>query len=352
MSVPLSNKEESVGLTGGEDVISAVQWLQDRVKRLHISEDIKKSLISQLEWITTKFRDVVGGGAADFVNEHLRRICDLVDAITPAAPAAPAALSFATEESDLPQEFEDSSVKEDGSQFADEGGEGDAGKQSDSHPPISFTSLGTGDDQGQQTSPEHEHLFPRRLDRRSDAREHERCVVPLNHQRERRVVRSGAGEKHSLARDWMQQDFTPPPMTFPAPDDSAPGPYDMQPHTAGRYYRPPPQYDYRALVPLQPDDHPDVHLNIPNLSVGLIDFEIDQIQARVALEADVRDMVHLFVGVDARIGRVKLTIEDVQATVQLTARLDNVRKILERALDTVDGVAKPTLTGLLGALGK
>lgn len=174
-------------------------------------------------------------------------------------------------------------------------------------------------------------------------------------------MRSPNEDKHSLASDWMNQDFTPAPMTFrphgapsrPGPPDesesmSAPGPYDAQPHTVGKYHRPPPQYDYRALVPLQPDDHPDVHLNIPNLSVALIDLEIDEIQARVALEASVKDAVHIFAGVDARIGRVKLTIEDVQATVQLTARLDNVRKILERGLDSVDGIAQPTISRLLG----
>jgi len=357
MSASLSQNELVAPKGTDDDVFRTVQWLQERVKRLKISEDAKNSLVSQLEWVSSKFRDVVGSGAADFVNDQLRRICDFVDVI---APSAPPALSNEAEETSLPQEFEAGSAGED--ENADQwdpeaaceqdGGQWDpepVREQSDTRSPRSFPPLDS-------TASDHGHPSPSHADRKSNLhfqseREQNRAhnLVTSQPTQERRIVHARSNTKHSKASDWMQQDFTPPPMTFTAPDETAaPGPYDMQPHTAGRYYRPPPQYDYRALVPLQPDDHPDVHLNIPNLSVGLIDFEIDQIQARVALEADVRDVVHIFAGVDARIGRVKLTIEDVQATVQLTARLDNVRKILERGLDTVDGVAKPTLSRLLG----
>jgi methyl-accepting chemotaxis protein len=46
--------------------------------------------------------------------------------------------------------------------------------------------------------------------------------------------------------------------------------------------------------------------------------------------------VQLRVGADVEIERVALEIKGVEAQAQLKARLDNVRAIIERALDTVD----------------
>jgi hypothetical protein len=46
--------------------------------------------------------------------------------------------------------------------------------------------------------------------------------------------------------------------------------------------------------------------------------------------------VQLRVGEDVEIERVALEIKGVEAQAQLKARLDNVRAIIERALDTID----------------
>jgi hypothetical protein len=51
--------------------------------------------------------------------------------------------------------------------------------------------------------------------------------------------------------------------------------------------------------------------------------------------AELANLVNLSVGVDARLDRVKLEIEGVEAKVLLKVRLEHVRAILEKALDTV-----------------
>lgn len=106
-------------------------------------------------------------------------------------------------------------------------------------------------------------------------------------------------------------------------------------------------YGNDALLNLQPDDKADVVLNVPNVSVDLIDFEVNNINARVALDAGVgQDMVKLLVGVDVKVERMKLQIENVQATAQLIVRLDNVRNIVEKGLEVVDSVTHPSLLGM------
>ena len=51
--------------------------------------------------------------------------------------------------------------------------------------------------------------------------------------------------------------------------------------------------------------------------------------------AELASLVSLQIGVDARLDRVKLEIEGVRAKVLLKVRLENIRAILEKALETV-----------------
>jgi len=81
---------------------------------------------------------------------------------------------------------------------------------------------------------------------------------------------------------------------------------------------------------------PDVLLDIPNLSVESITLEVDNLQAHIALDARLGSILKLTAGADASIDKVKLDIKGVQATATLVVRLDNVRAIIERTLQTVD----------------
>jgi len=117
----------------------------------------------------------------------------------------------------------------------------------------------------------------------------------------------------------------------------------------------PPHHNYGRdqLLRLMPDDKPDIVLNVPNVSVDQINFEINNLSARVALDAAVaQNAVQLFVGVDVHLERVKLTIDNIQACAQLIVRLDNVRKIVDRALEAVDSDKHPSVLGMTQGLLK
>jgi hypothetical protein len=80
---------------------------------------------------------------------------------------------------------------------------------------------------------------------------------------------------------------------------------------------------------------PDVLLDVPVLKVGAINLEVRGLRAHVAILAELANLVNLSVGVDARLDEVKLTIEDVEAQALLKVRLEHVRAILEKALETI-----------------
>ncbi|KAI3397521.1 hypothetical protein diail_10613 [Diaporthe ilicicola] len=80
---------------------------------------------------------------------------------------------------------------------------------------------------------------------------------------------------------------------------------------------------------------PDVYLNA-SVSVGEIDIEVDNITAKVNLQADVLKLLHFSAGVDASIDKVKLTIQNITAKVELEARLENVVQMVGDVLDSLD----------------
>ncbi|KAJ0329152.1 hypothetical protein COL5a_004385 [Colletotrichum fioriniae] len=80
---------------------------------------------------------------------------------------------------------------------------------------------------------------------------------------------------------------------------------------------------------------PDVYLNA-SVSVGEISIEVQNITAKVNLDAKVLNLLHFQAGVDASIDRVKLGIYNVSAKVELEARLENVVKMVDDVLTSID----------------
>src|SRR4051812_37753849 len=78
----------------------------------------------------------------------------------------------------------------------------------------------------------------------------------------------------------------------------------------------------RAPAPVRRDD-PDVYLDVPTLQVDEIELKLDELKARVALEARVLDLLTLNVGVDAELRGVDLDIKGVKAEALLKVKLDN-----------------------------
>lgn len=104
-----------------------------------------------------------------------------------------------------------------------------------------------------------------------------------------------------------------------------------------------PAVDILRAVPA--DQQPDVVLDIPNLSVEEITLEVQNLRAKVALEARLANLLHLSAGADASIESVKLSIKGVQARAALIVRLDNVKAIIDRTLQTLDN--NPQIVGQL-----
>jgi hypothetical protein len=80
---------------------------------------------------------------------------------------------------------------------------------------------------------------------------------------------------------------------------------------------------------------PDVLLDVSELEVDRINLEVEDLRAHVSILAELANLLSLSVGVDARLDQVKLEIEGVEAKVLLKVRLEHVRAILEKALDTI-----------------
>jgi pyruvate/2-oxoglutarate dehydrogenase complex dihydrolipoamide acyltransferase (E2) component len=98
------------------------------------------------------------------------------------------------------------------------------------------------------------------------------------------------------------------------------------------------EYDGRvAAQEWQPaGDDPDFTLDVPSLAVEELNLDVENLRARISLQAELADMVKLNVGVEADVDKVKLEAKGVDAQVLLKVGLDNVRTILSQALDALD----------------
>jgi e3 binding domain len=85
-----------------------------------------------------------------------------------------------------------------------------------------------------------------------------------------------------------------------------------------------------------PSSDPDVLLDVPEVRVDLIHLEVDDLDAHVALKANVLNLVKLNVGIDVHLRKVKLDIKGVEAELVMKARLDHVAAIVDRLMTSLD----------------
>jgi hypothetical protein len=112
---------------------------------------------------------------------------------------------------------------------------------------------------------------------------------------------------------------------------------------------PPPRDDTEERRTVRKEQ--DVLLDVSELEVEKITLEVAGLRAHVSVLAQLASLVNLQVGVDARLNRVKLVIEGVRAKVLLKVWLDEVRAILEKALDTL-GEHPEILESLIKAINE
>lgn len=104
----------------------------------------------------------------------------------------------------------------------------------------------------------------------------------------------------------------------------------------------------------------DVVLNVPQLCVNRIALRVTNLQAHLALDAAVANLLQVQAGADVSIARVDLGIHGVRAQALLLVDLDNVVYAVDRTLDFIDenpqvvrGVLKSVnnTVGTVGQLG-
>lgn len=80
---------------------------------------------------------------------------------------------------------------------------------------------------------------------------------------------------------------------------------------------------------------PDVYLNA-SVHVGTIDIQVDNLTAKINLDAQVLNLLEFNAGVDLSIDSVRLLIQNVRAKVLLEARLENLVKMINTTLSSID----------------
>ena len=80
----------------------------------------------------------------------------------------------------------------------------------------------------------------------------------------------------------------------------------------------------------------DVVLDIPNVCVEKIYLKVDSVTARLALNAQVANLLRVNAGADVLIGNVDLTIQGVRAQALLLVDLDDVVQAVDQTLTFVD----------------
>jgi e3 binding domain len=114
-----------------------------------------------------------------------------------------------------------------------------------------------------------------------------------------------------------------------------------RPTAAEREYR-----DYATSPLAETGEEPDVLLDVPVVKVDKIHLKVADLEAHVALKAQVLDLVSLDVGIDAHLGKLEIDIEGVEAQALVKVRLDQVGAIVDRVLTTID--RNPELVKSLG----
>jgi hypothetical protein len=89
-------------------------------------------------------------------------------------------------------------------------------------------------------------------------------------------------------------------------------------------------------TPRQQSGEPDVYLSVPDLHVDEISLDVENLEAHLALQARLANLLQLGAGAHVSVEKVQLEIKGVAARAQLKVRLENVYAILDRALTTID----------------
>jgi hypothetical protein len=94
--------------------------------------------------------------------------------------------------------------------------------------------------------------------------------------------------------------------------------------------------DYSVTDPADIEEAVDVYVDAPVVKVDEISFEVDDLRAHLAVLAEAGHFVQISAGAGVRLGKVELEIQGVEAQALLEARLENVTKIVDRVVTSLE----------------
>jgi hypothetical protein len=94
--------------------------------------------------------------------------------------------------------------------------------------------------------------------------------------------------------------------------------------------------DYSVTDPEDIEEAVDVYVDAPVVKVDEIKFEMDDLRAHLAVLAEAGHFVQINAGVGVRLGKVELEIQGIETQALLETRLENVTKILERVVTSLE----------------
>ncbi|KAM7198854.1 hypothetical protein V8F33_004868 [Rhypophila sp. PSN 637] len=119
---------------------------------------------------------------------------------------------------------------------------------------------------------------------------------------------------------------------------------------------PPPQSSATATSSSPPPsstggsgDTPDVHLKVPNLSVGKIELDVDNVRAEVNLAAEIANLIEINAGLIIRLGHLVDIVNRTLASLDLNPLLINLLNEVTDMIDNVVGAGNTKLN--LGRAG-
>ena len=126
--------------------------------------------------------------------------------------------------------------------------------------------------------------------------------------------------KPSTSKQATPTSSPPPKVTGPSASSSS-----SQSSSASTTSNTPPNYT-----------EADVYLNVPQLSVGKIELDVDNLSADINLNANVAQLVQINAGVKVAVEKVNITITEIDAQLELVVRLGHLVDIVQRVFSSLD----------------
>lgn len=105
--------------------------------------------------------------------------------------------------------------------------------------------------------------------------------------------------------------------------------------------------------PLHPNNStlgpPDVYLRVPDLSIGRLELDVDNLKADISLSASVANLVSVRAGVAVGVEKINISIAEVGARLDLVIRLASLVDIVNRTMHSLD--LNPTLVNAINQVG-